>query len=161
MLDWQAIATFATGVLAVGAASWVGWNQLQLQKRQTQLIENDLKIQLLGKRSACVSSMRKIYYAWNQRIRLSDDEWKEFYALSQDVILLYPKELTQKLDDAMSGIFWAKQQHERSHLYHQRGNPKKADELREAADAEEDKVMDIMPGLLPELIKYTRVDFGE
>ena len=105
--------------------------------------------------------MRKIYYAWDQQIRLSDDEWKEFYALSQDVILLYPKELTQKLDDAMSGIFWAKQQYERSHQYHQRGNPKKADELREAADAEEDKVMDIMPGLLPELIKYTRVDFGE
>ena len=105
--------------------------------------------------------MRKIFYAWEQKIRLSEDEWKVFYALSQDVILLYPKELTQKLDDAMSGIFWANQKYEQARLEHNRGNPEKAKERREAAFAEEDKVMKIMPDLLPELIDYTRVDAWE
>ena len=159
--DWQAIATFVTGGLAVGAAVYVGRKQTEIQRRQTILIENDLKIQLLDKRSACVSSMRKIFYAWEQKIRLSEDEWKVFYALSQDVILLYPKELTQKLDDAMSGIFWANQKYEQARLEHNRGNPEKAKERREAAFAEEDKVMKIMPDLLPELIDYTRVDAWE
>jgi hypothetical protein len=160
-IDWQAIATFVTGVLAVGAAMYVARKQTGIQNRQTRLIENDLKIQLLDKRSECVASMRKIYHAWQREMELSDDDWKEFYFLSQDVILLYPKDVTKKLDDAMSGIFWAKQHHKRSHQYHQRGKTEEADKRLEDAFAEEDKVMKIMPTLLDELIAYTRVDAWE
>ena len=103
-LDWQAIATLVTGVLAVGAAFCVGRRQTEIQNRQTKLIENDLKIQLLEKRSVCVTSMRKIHHAWHREMTLSDEDWREFYLLSQDVLLLYPKNVTKSLDDAMSAI---------------------------------------------------------
>jgi hypothetical protein len=150
-----------TGILAVGAASWVGWNQLQLQKRQTRLIENDLKIQLLEKRSACVKSMREIHYAWGREMHLSDDDWTKFYSLSQDAILLYPKKVTQKLDKAVDGIFWAKQHYRRSQILNDRGEQNLATEKLEKSSAEEDKVMKIMPEILDELIANTRVDAWE
>ncbi|WP_397604035.1 hypothetical protein [Sphingorhabdus sp.] len=85
-LDWQAIATFVTGVLAVGAAFCVGRKQTKILDRQTELIENDLKIQLLEKRSTCVNSMRKIHFA-SKRGKLSDAEWREFYNLSLEATL--------------------------------------------------------------------------
>ncbi len=160
-LDWQAIATLVTGVLAVGAAFCVGRKQTKILNRQTELIENDLRIQLLEKRSVCVTSMRKIHHAWHREMTLSDEEWREFYLLSQDVLLLYPKNVTKSLDDAMSAIFWAKQHYKRSEQYGEQGKVKEADERLEAAFAEEDKIMKIMPKLLDELIEYTRVDAWE
>jgi hypothetical protein len=160
-LDWQAIATFVTGFLAVGAAVYVARKQTDIQQRQTRLAENDLKVQLLEKRSACVKSMREIHYAWLREMHLSDDDWKKFYSLSQEVVLLYPKNVAQKLDDAMSGIFWAKQHDTRSQIYHEWGEPDLANVRLEQSFAEEDKVMKIMPDLLEELIEYTRVDAWE
>jgi hypothetical protein len=157
MFSWEAFATLT----AVIAAGWVGWNQVKIQRRQTILVENDLKIQLLDKRSACVKSMREIHYAWLREMHLSDDDWTKFYSLSQDAILLYSKKVTQKLDDAVNGVFWVKQHYQRSQIYNDRGEQDLANERLEKSFAEEDKVMKIMPELLDELITYSRVDAWE
>jgi hypothetical protein len=161
MFSWEAFATILTGFAAVGAAWFVGSNQLEIQRRQTALTENDLKIQLLDKRSACVKSMREIHYAWLREMHLSDDDWTKFYSLSQDAILLYPKKVTQKLDKAVDGIFLAKQHYQRSQIYNDRGEQDLASEKLEKSFNEEDKVMKIMPELLDELIAYSRVDAWE
>ncbi len=164
----SAIATLVTGVLAVGAAWYVGRNQLEIQRRQTEiqlrqiaLSENDLKIQLLDKRSACVNAMREIHFAWNRDRHLSDEDWKKFYSLSQDAVLLYPTNLARKLDSAANAVFWAKHHYGRYQFHNDRGNQGQADEKRKQAYAEEDKAMIIMPKLLDELIEYTRVSAWE
>jgi hypothetical protein len=159
--SWEAFATLTTGVFAVVAASWVGYNQVKIQKRQTQLIENELKIQLLEKRSICVTSMRKIHHAWHREMRLSDEERRELYNLSEDALLLYPTKVSKSLDEAVSAIFRAKHHYDRSERYRTEGKTKEADQDLDAAFAEEDKIMKIMPNLLVELIEYTRVDAWE
>ncbi len=161
MFSWEAFATLTTGVLAVGVAAWVGFNQVKLQRRQTKLIENDLKIQLLEKRSKCVESMRKISSAWIAHMKLTDEEWLNFHALFREAELLFPPDVTKNLDQALSGIFWAKQHFKRSSQYYERGDTKQAEHRMDDAFAEEDKVMKIMPTLLNELIDHTRIDAWE
>lgn len=156
--SWEAFATLAAGLAAVGAAWWVGRNQLEIQRRQLTLIENDLKIQLLEKRSVCVDAMRQISNAWHAQASLSDEEWARFRDLFHQAQLLYPNRVIQKLDNAVSGIFRAKLYHNRSMQYYQRSNDGKGEEFLESAFAAEDKVMKIMPDLLDELINHTRVD---
>ena len=160
-LDWQAIATLVTGILAVGAAFYVGRKQTEIQRRQTKLIENGLRIQLLDKRTNCVASMRRIHHAWHREMTLSDKDWREFYRLSEQVTLLFPKGLTKSLDEAVAAIFWAKQHYKRSDQFNQRGKAEEAEKRLEAAFSEEDKVMKILPKLLEDLIEYTRVDTWE
>jgi hypothetical protein len=159
--SWEAFATLVTGVLAVGAASWVGWNQLQLQKRQTRLIENDLKIQLLERRTICVGDMREIYWAWMRNAKLSDEEMHKFYKLMEQAQLLFPVRVTAKLDEAVSATFWAKQHLRRAYDFNKSGESSKADERLEQSFAEEDKVMKLMPELLNDLVDHTRVDAWE
>ena len=152
-LDWQAIATLVTGVLAVGAAFCVG-------RKQIKLIENDQKIQLLEKRSTCVNSMRKIHFA-SERGKLSHDEWRDFYNLSLEATLLYPKDITRLLDEAVSVTFDATEYRRRSEQSRIDGNTKDAERRSQIADKAEDKAMKIMPSLLDKLIEYTRVDAWE
>jgi hypothetical protein len=154
MFSWEAFATLS----AVIAAGWVGWNQVKIQRRQTILVENDLKIQLLDKRSACVKSMRELHNACDNDTHLSDENRRKFYRLSQDVVLLYPKDICKKLDSAVASISSAKVYYQRSQHYNNIGDKILAEKKLEQAYAEEDKVIQIMPDLLDELIEYSRVD---
>jgi hypothetical protein len=150
-----------TGVAAVGAAWWVGKNQLEIQRRQIKLIENDLKIQLLEKRKACVESMREIHFAWNGQVELTDEQWRKFYLLLQDVELLFPPKVVQNFNLAVDATFWAKRHSSRSFQYRQKGDDHRADERLEQSYAKEDEVMAVMPQLLSDLIIHTRVDAWE
>jgi hypothetical protein len=161
LFSWEAFATLLTGVLAVGAASWVGWNQLQLQKRQTRLIENDLKIQLLEKRTICVNDMRDIHYAWMRNAKLSNEEMFKFHKLMEQAKLLFPARVTQKLDEAVSATFWSEQLRRRAYDLSHTGDKASADSKLEQSFAEEDKVFRLMPELLGDLVEHTRVDVWE
>ncbi len=157
-IDWQAIATAVTGVLAVGAAFCVGRKQTKILDRQTELIENELKIQLLEKRSTCINSMRKIHFA-SERGQLSDDEWRDFYNLSLEAKLLYPEKITKLLDEAVSVTFDVTYYRRKSEQSRIDGNTKSAERRSQIADEAENKAMKIMPTLLDTLTKWTRVDF--
>jgi hypothetical protein len=158
MFSWEAFATLMTGILAVGAASWVGWNQLQLQKRQTRLIENDLKIQLLDKRIVCVEQMREISDSWSRNTSFSNEEWAKFYLLFRQAELLYPPRVTKKFDDTMKAIFRQKQNNNRSQQHYQKSEENEGDKYLDQAFAEEEKIMKLMPNLLDEIIDDTRID---
>ena len=150
-----------TGVLAVGAASWVGWNQLQLQKRQTRLIENDLKIQLLEKRTACVRSMREIFYEWHAHVRLEHEQWRNFYNLMDEVELLFPKDVYDDIAKAVDGTLWSKLHYERALQYHGEGKTDIAQERSQKSWDEEENVSEVMPRLLNAMVRNTRIDAWE
>jgi hypothetical protein len=160
-VDWQALATFLTGILAVVAAVHVGRKQTKIQERQTRLIENDLKISLLETRTKCVSDMREIYWAWMRYAKLSQEEMHKFYKLMEQAQLMFPLAVSKKLDDLVDATFWSEQHYQRSQIYNDRGEQDLANDRLEKSFAEEDKVMKLMPELLKELVDHTRVDAWE
>ncbi len=160
-LDWQAIATFATGILAVCAAIYIGRKQTIIQHRQTILIENDLKVQLLERRSACVSAMRKIFYAWQANVRLEHQQWRDFYSLMDDVELLFPKEVYHDISKAVDGTLWSKRHYDLALLFHKDGKTDEAQKRVQQSQEQENRVHDVMPRLLEAMIRHTRIDAWE
>lgn len=158
MFSWEAFSTLMTGIAAVCAAAWVGWNQLQLQKRQTQLIEDDLKIQLLERRAACVSDMREIYWAYMRNAKFSEDEMFKFHKLLEQAELLFPPKVSSKLDEAIKAAFWSERHYRRALDLQNTGENAKADEKLELHFSLDDKVFQLLPELLHDLVLHTRVD---
>lgn len=70
----EAFATLATGVMAVGAALWVGWRQTGIQRRLVLLDENNLKVQLFDRREKCIAEMREIHAAWLSSATLNRED---------------------------------------------------------------------------------------
>ena len=159
--SWEAFATLVTGALAVAAAWWVGRNQIKIQHRQIKLIENDLKIQLLETRTDCVNDMREIYHAWMQNAKLTLEEMYKFHKLLERAQLLFPPQISKKLDQAVTATFWAERHMHRAFDIDISRDQAKAHEKLEMSWVEEDKVMKLMPELLNELVEHTRVDAWE
>jgi uncharacterized membrane protein len=157
-LDWQAIATAFTGIVAVGAALWVGKNQLEIQKRQNLLIEREQKIQLLEKRTICVQAMRKIHFSWQANMWLPHEDWREFHNLMQDAELLFPRSIHGKLSSTVDDTFWSKRHYERAIEYHNQGQSELAAKRQEQSDEMEKRAMKAIPELLAELVEHTRID---
>ncbi len=161
MFSWEAFASLSTGIAAVLAACYVALRQSDIQLRQTKLIENELKIQLLEARTKCVSDMREIYWAWMRNAELSQEEMHKFYRLMEQAQLLFPLAVSQKLDDAVSATFWSKQHKSRAYDLNSSGEKIQADEKLDLSYSEQDKVLKLMPEVLIELVNHTRVDAWE
>ncbi len=157
MFSWEAFATLT----AVIAAGWVGLNQVKIQRRQTILVENDLKIQLLDKRTECVKSMREIHSAWITEKQLTHQERAKFRALFQEAELLYPSNVVRKIEEVMAGVSLAEISHNLSYHYEDIGELDVADEHSDRAVAQEKALFEAMPKLIQILVTNTRVDAWE
>jgi hypothetical protein len=157
-IDWQAIATLVTGFLAVGSAVFVGKRQLAILNRQATLSENDLKIQLLERRSACLEAIRAIWRSWTATTTLEDEQWGRLFDLLYEVQLLYPPTVFAQLDQAVTSMLRARRYNGQSQLHYRRNQNHQGDERLEAASTEEQSVMDALPRLLDELVNHTRID---
>jgi hypothetical protein len=167
-ISWEAIATFATGGLAVIGATVVGWRQGTISKTtrdlQKQIADDDLKIrqqslriELLDQRSKCVSAMREIVGNWNRDMSLSDDNSQKFQTLLWDAQLLFPPEVVAKIKQAVEGTFWSDVWAKRSQYYHKIGDAERGKAKLEQSYHEEDKAMAVMPDLVDMLVEHTRV----
>lgn len=105
--------------------------------------------------------MREINYAWMRNAKLSAEEMQTFHKLLEQTQLLFPPNVIQKLDGAVSATFWSAQHKQRAFDLHRSGNQAKADERLDQSWAEEDKVMKLLPELLHDLVDHTRVDAWE
>lgn len=105
--------------------------------------------------------MREITQSWFQNMELSDDEWRNFYNLSLDAQLLFPADLVTRLESAVDSSLLVKHHTRRSAQYREQGKHDHATEQLEKCYLEEDKLIDLMPKLLKQLIEYSRVDAWE
>jgi hypothetical protein len=91
-IEWEAWATFAAGVLAVGAALVVGWKQAEIQSRQVDILKNqisseerlrraEINVSLITSRIQIINSLSKI----SQAIHLDKEQ---FYKKNYDTISL-------------------------------------------------------------------------
>jgi hypothetical protein len=156
-VDWQALATFVTGILAVAAAIHVGRKQTEILNRQAKIAENQIKIELFGDRVACVKKMHDLYSMWNQDGRLKNEQIREFIDLFYDVELLFPKNIYKEMDEASLYILNIERYHRRASDYTEDRNEAKRKEFLEKAWAEEDKLSPILPQLFQSLKEATRI----
>jgi hypothetical protein len=162
--SWEAFAALVTGIAAVGGAIYIGKRQTKIAERQTEILnrqtllsEQELRIQLLEKRAACVAAMRELVGEWNRRSRLSKEDINKFRRLSWDAQLLYPPEIAKKIDQAFSGTFWSKHYGEQANNLAKAGQSDRAMKHLEMSFEEEDKAMEVMPDLINDLVEHTRV----
>lgn len=90
-VSWEAFAAFTTGVLAVGAAVWVGLKQ---QKITAQQLENErltLRLELFEQRYEFYDVLTRYIRATRFRNGVSATLEKEFAAKSRKGLLLFPK----------------------------------------------------------------------
>jgi hypothetical protein len=160
-IDWQALATLATGILAVGAAIWVALKQNDILRKQAQLSENDLKVQLLDKRIECISLLRPTVGHWSREARLDHDHIGALIEVLQKTEILYPSEINARISSAVSFAIGVRLFERRSREYFELGNDAKGNEFREKSWAEEDKLFEKMENLLDDMVKHTRIDFWE
>jgi hypothetical protein len=162
--DWSGVA----GLLAVLAALWVGARQIAISRElkelqnkiaadDLQIRQQNLRIELLDRRSKCVASMREIVSSWSASIRLPPEDIQKFRGLLWDAELLYPPEIVAKIEQAVEGTFWSEHWAKRSQSYFEAGEVDRAKEKREQSFEEEDRATAVMPNLVKLLIEYTRV----
>jgi hypothetical protein len=60
-LDWQALATLLTGVLAVGGAILIGLRQLRITRRQTEIAERQTRFAELSLRHQIFDKRMRVY----------------------------------------------------------------------------------------------------
>ena len=160
-VDWQALATFSTGILAVGAAIWVARKQNEILRRQTQVSENDLKIQLLDKRISCISSLRPIVGRWSREARLDPDHIGALIEVLHSAEVIFPSDISARISAATSFAIGVRVFSNRSQEYFSQGNAAKGQEFLEKSFAEEDKLFEKMQNLLEDMVIHARVDFWE
>ncbi len=130
--SWEAFSALFTGVAAVGGAIYIGIRQTKIAERQTEILsrqtmlaEQELRIQLLEERSACVADMRELVGKWNIT-RLDDGDLDKFRQLSWKAELLYPPEIAEKIKTAFSGTFWSKRLGEKANYHAEAGQSDRA-----------------------------------
>lgn len=84
-LTWEAVATFATGIMAVIAAGWVGYRQtsiserqVEIQHRQTEIAQQALRLEAFDRRYKSYAEISKVFGRAvspdiNNKIELGED----------------------------------------------------------------------------------------
>jgi hypothetical protein len=107
-------------------------------------------MELLERRADVLSKFRPLKFSWDRDAKLSHDEWKQLYHVSLEAQLLYPKSLTNELDEAMSEIL-------RQNRNLDRLSEHESDYARQELRKAEDRLIAIMPSLLDKMISHTRI----
>lgn len=114
-IDWEALATFSTGVMAVGAALFVGNNQLKILIRQSDIMDKQADVQNEQARIAEVTLRHELFErrmqvheavadylaaAWRN---LEGDEFRKAFVGYVKAMLqsrfLFTKEIVDKIDE--------------------------------------------------------------
>ena len=157
-IPWDAVATFGAGLMAVFAAWNIGRRQNGILARQTIVAENDLKIQLFERRSACLNELRRLYYLHSTNGKLEIEDIRTFQELMFAAQVLFPIEIVSRFEETFSETHGAFQKHDRSQLYFKRGENERGEKFREEAWEHDDRVFKLLPELLEGLKAETRPD---
>lgn len=173
-LTWDALATGATGLLAVLAATWVGIRQLRISDRQSSIQEaqrsesvaaaerdyslrkQEFRLALFDKRFQLTEDFRAVWTDWSQNSRMSEESLESLRVILQRARMLFSESLCQNLENALISA-----QDERR--FYLRSMADDYDESyrtnwREKSFLEDDKVKAAMEFSLDLMIRETRID---
>jgi hypothetical protein len=173
--SWEAFATLATGLAAVGAAIIVGYRQIGLTSRQLDVLseqaklgeaaslrDHSLKIQtlqleLLERRMSVVDEIRRIWGQWTRDGRLNSEDWSALRTTFHQAQLLYPRNISEDIGIALDNLHLQEHYQNRANQYHGRGKSEQADDYLERSFAADDRVKEVMQGLLGKVISASRI----
>lgn len=167
-LTWDAVATIVTGVLAVGAALFVGLKQTEIMRNQQSdllkqnnmnlfLQQQSLRNDLLDRRSDCISRMRPLWGEYMTNARLSGESLELLKKVLWDSQLFFSVEISKKIEEVIQSQLLADHRLETAHRYHELGDPVIAAKWQDKGFASEDKVFEAIWKLLDEMIAETRL----
>lgn len=154
---WEALA----GFLAVLAAWQVGRRQLEIQKQQEVIAINQLKMQLLEKRSHCIAELKEIEAIQNVDGRIQDEHWLRLRSVLQTAILIFPKKSSKRLDTAVDAVWLMNFSTQRAEYYGSLGKEAPSRDMQEKAWQQQDRAREALDGLVQELEEITRIDFWD
>ena len=168
----EAIGSTITSVVAIGAALFVGTKQIAISKALAKLQEDSstsdlllkrqaLQLDLLERRSNCISRFRSLWGSWSAQGHLTLEEINELRRVLWDAELLFPGEIADDLETVFHSSASRAHFEARHQQALERGS-QKADEYLSRVFAEEDKANDKMPSLLTRMVSATKIiDDGE
>jgi len=167
-ITWDAVATFVTGLLAVGAAWWVGLRQTDLM-RQLQgeaaiqnkaslfLQQQSLRSELLGRRAKCIEQIRPFWAEYAINAQLSKESISLLKPVLWDAQLLFSAEISNRLGDVIHSHMLANHRRETAEYYQNLGNSETATQWREKQFESDDAVYKAIWTLLEDMIAETRL----
>lgn len=101
-VSWEAFATILTGVLAVGAATFVGLRQHQTIRRQADIQALALNASLFDRRMVIVAAFGEHANALKWRPEELDEARRNLAEKSREAAFLFPAVVMEIIDDAWS-----------------------------------------------------------
>lgn len=94
-IEWEAWATLAAGLMAVGAAVFVGLKQADIQAKQVDLEERQTNIELLDRRAEAIKTLSDfVRNHLSPHTPVSEREWARIYDTLNQARLVYPTEIS-------------------------------------------------------------------
>ena len=174
--SWEAFATLATGILAVAAAAWVGYGQLKLQRRQTELLEaaerrsNDLfaleqwsriqtnNLALLDRRIKFIESFRVIFTDWSMHGQLSQSNLNLLRELGQAAILIFDPDKSDAIFECFIKLSESQRLKIRATQYQERNRIEQSQIDFDKAYKLEDEAASLIPKIFEQIQQHSRID---
>ena len=167
-ITWDAVATFATGFLAVGAAWWIGLRQTELMRQQHRdaaaqnqanlfLQQQSLRIELLDRRSTCIDQIRPFWTEYAIKGDLSAASINLLKPALWNAELLFSNEISTRIRDVIHSQTLLLQRKTTTEFYHQQGNSELANKWLERVFESDDAVYKAIWTLLDDMIAETRL----
>jgi len=160
-VDWQAWATLATGLMAVGAALWVGKRQTEILEGQNKLKEDENRIELLKYRSDTITKLK--YFMGAHAFGKSEipyEDWSQAYDNLIAAELIFPRDLTEIFRECLQQI-----RYHRKHFKHaddawNRHEKQESSETEIKTLDKQLETMNVLENLLNQMIDHARVDLA-
>lgn len=167
-LTWDALATLLTGLAAVGGATFVGHRQVSISERQLliqqsqaehdrQIRSNQLKLELLDRRSSCLLQVRSVNQALLQNGEIRSDDWKTLYEAIQESELIFPVGQVDGLREVSSASIRARFSRRAQNDAFKRGDEDQAEKWHARASTNEDLIFEKLPSLVESMVKHSRL----
>ena len=157
---WGALATFATGVMAVGAALLVGYRQTEILAGQNKLKENEIKVSLLERRLNLIDKFSAVAGSIQTAVHPSEfDKINNLHEYIKEARLVFSeKSIIVDLDKAHKTAVEAAQAAQK--LDHWKYSPDSEQYKKASEDVLEFKhnLNYLFPTVIDRLIDYARVD---
>lgn len=160
-IDWQACATAFTGVLAVGAAIYVGQKQIEIQRRQTMLAENSIKVALLDRRITCWETIRVAIADLSGGGVENFNDHRKLYEAIKVAEFLFPDEVVKPIRDVSDNVYKAENANRLVDAAARRGDEPARQKALDRLFEIQHSIWDSLPGLADRLIAVSRIDLGD
>ena len=164
-VDWQALATFAAGLMAVGAALWVGVKQSSIQARQIEILEGqnkfkkaEINIGLLDRRLVALRNTQRLILLIGENKDQSRQTTKDIVDGMNEIRLIFSSSMFSEFQGMFQNALHSNANFEISEFRRMAGDSQGYADHQEQAFSLQSQVVLEVPALLDAMVTHARVD---